>query len=114
MREKIDRSTFDHLVELAALELDEEQSEYLRRELNAQLDAIAELTAIPIPEGTQANLHGVDFPVETSAQPREDEWIPSEIEDEILKQAPQTEGRFFVVPDIPHTSLDKKEGEDAS
>ena len=113
MSEKIDRSTFDHLVELAALELDEEQSEYLRRELNAQLDSIAELSAIPIPEGTEVNLHGVEFPVETSAQPREDEWIPSEAEDEILKQAPQTEGRFFVVPDIPHTSLDKKEGEDA-
>ena len=111
MREKIDRSTFDHLVELAALELDEKQSEYLRHELNAQMDSIAQLAAIPIPEETEISLHGVEFPVETSAQPREDEWIPSDAPDEILKQAPQTEGRFFVVPDIPHTSLDKKEEE---
>lgn len=112
MREKIDRSTFDHLVELAALELDEAQSEYLRRELNAQLDAIAELAAIPIPEDTEANLHGVDFPVETSAQPRDDEWIPSDAAEDILEQAPQTEGRFIVVPDIPHTRLNQNEGED--
>jgi aspartyl/glutamyl-tRNA(Asn/Gln) amidotransferase C subunit len=113
MHEIIDRSTFDHLVELAALELDEQQSEYLRHELNAQLDSIAVLAAIPIPENTEANLHGVEFPVETSAQPREDEWIPSETADDILKQAPQTEVRFFVVPDIPHTRLDKNEGEEA-
>ena len=40
MSDEIDISTFEHLVELAALELDGAQSEYLRRQLNNQLKAI--------------------------------------------------------------------------
>ncbi len=42
----IDADVFSHLVGLAALELDQEESEYLRRELNNQLAAIRELQAI--------------------------------------------------------------------
>ena len=113
MSEQISRETFDHLVDLAALELDEEQSEYLRKELNAQLDSIVQLTAIPIPEGTEASLHGIDYPIERSAIPREDEWLPYEDPDAILAQAPRTEGRFFVVPDIPHMKITGKEEGDA-
>lgn len=112
MSEQISRETFNHLVELAALELDETQAEYLRRELNAQLNAIAELSAIPIPADTPITLHGVDFPLERSAQPREDQWLPYDDPDGILAQAPQTEGRYIVVPDIPHTRISGK-GEDA-
>ena len=44
----ISPEVFDHLVQLAALELDEEQSEYLRRELNSQLSAVRELEAIQL------------------------------------------------------------------
>ncbi|HET58767.1 MAG TPA: aspartyl/glutamyl-tRNA amidotransferase subunit C [Chloroflexi bacterium] len=111
MSEKIDRATFDHLVELAALELDDTQAEYLRRELNKQLEAIAELSAIPIPSDTEVSLHGVDYPQNVSPPPREDVWIASGNADDILSQAPQTEGRFLVVPDIPHTSLDNSDEE---
>ena len=42
--EKITREMFDKLVSLAALELDEEESEYLRTELNHQLAAVKELS----------------------------------------------------------------------
>ena len=113
MSEQISRETFDHLVDLAALKLDEDQSEYLRKELNAQLDSIVQLAAIPIPEGTEASLHGIDYPIESSAIPREDEWHPYEDPDAILAQAPQTKGRFFVVPDIPHMKISNKEEENA-
>jgi len=113
MTETIDRETFDHLVELAALELDEGQAEYLRKELNAQLTSIIELTAIPIPEGTPASLHGIDYPLARSAAPREDEWLPFSDPDAILAQAPQTEGRYFVVPDIPHTRIQGGGGDPA-
>ena len=37
---------FNHLVELAALELSEDEAEYLRQELNNQMKAIEELEAI--------------------------------------------------------------------
>ena len=37
MTEEITRELFDKLVDLAALELDEEEAEYIRRQLNDQL-----------------------------------------------------------------------------
>jgi len=44
--EEITREIFDYLVDLAALEMDDEEAVYLRNELNNQLDAIRELEAI--------------------------------------------------------------------
>ena len=39
---------FDHLVQLAALELDEKQAEYLRRELNSQLSRRPRARSYPV------------------------------------------------------------------
>jgi aspartyl-tRNA(Asn)/glutamyl-tRNA(Gln) amidotransferase subunit C len=106
MTEYIDSATFDHLVGLAALELDAEQAEYLRRELNHQLDAIRELEAIPLPDNLNITAHGVPYPPQTSQSPRIDEPHPWAQPDAILDQAPQIEDGQVVVPDIPHTTLD--------
>ena len=46
MSDEIDGELFDHLANLAALELPTEESEYLRQQLNNQLKAIQELAAI--------------------------------------------------------------------
>ena len=43
----ITQAIFNHLVDLAAFRLEAEEAEYLRRELNGQLEAIRELEAIP-------------------------------------------------------------------
>jgi aspartyl-tRNA(Asn)/glutamyl-tRNA(Gln) amidotransferase subunit C len=48
--EKISPELFAHLVDLAAIALDPTQSEYLRSQLNKQLEVIEELKAIPIDE----------------------------------------------------------------
>ena len=40
MAEEITAEIFDHLVELAALELEAKEAEYLRAQLNSQLKAI--------------------------------------------------------------------------
>jgi len=106
MNEPISRQTFDHLVELAALELDEEQAAYLLRELNNQLTAIHELEAIPLDDAIQITSHGVPYTPKSSQPPREDEWQPHPDPTEILAQAPETEGGYIVVPDIPHTTLE--------
>jgi aspartyl/glutamyl-tRNA(Asn/Gln) amidotransferase C subunit len=106
MNELIDQETFAHLVDLAALELTAEESEYLRRQLNSQLNAIRELEAIPLEEDVPATLHGVTFTPETSGVPRPDQWVPYPNPEEILAQAPQTEDGYIVVPDIPHTNLE--------
>ena len=105
MREEITREVFDHLVDLAALELTEEQAEYLRRQLNNQLKAIHELESIPIDRDVAISLHGVPFAEAESAPPRQDEWIKYPDPQEIMGQAPQVEDGYIVVPDIPHTEL---------
>ena len=105
MSEQITVEVFNHLVELAALELDAEQAEYLRQQLNNQLKAIHELETIPIGEDVPISLHGVPYENAGSAKPREDAWQKYPDPEAILEQAPQVEDRYIVVPDIPHTSL---------
>jgi aspartyl-tRNA(Asn)/glutamyl-tRNA(Gln) amidotransferase subunit C len=106
MSDEITIEVFNHLVTLAALELDDEQSKYLRRELNRQLDAIHELEAIPLDEDLRVSAHGVPYTKESSPPLRNDEWQPFQEPEEILKQAPQLDGNYIVVPDIPHEKLD--------
>jgi aspartyl/glutamyl-tRNA(Asn/Gln) amidotransferase C subunit len=106
MTEKISIDTFEHLVELAALALSEEEAVYLRRELNHQLDAVDELAAIPLDEDLALTAHGVPYTATISPAMRTDDWQPTENPEKIVEQAPQTNSGFIVVPDIPHTNLD--------
>ena len=105
MAEAITAEIFDHLVDLAALELDPMEAEYLRAQLNSQLKAIRELEAIEVDPAVGITSHGVPYTPEISAAPRADIAVPSDLADAILKQAPETDGRYLVVPDIPHTDL---------
>lgn len=103
---QIDPQTFAHLVELAALDLKAGEGDYLRKELNHQLQAIDELAAIPLDDSVEIAAHGVPYPTDRSAPLRSDE--PQTLIDpaSILEQAPETEERYLVVPDIPHTTLE--------
>jgi len=103
--EEITPQIFRHLVELAALELDESEAEYLRRELNSQLKAIRELEAIEVAEEVPITSHGVPYTEATSPGLRPDQPQPSTHAEAILAQAPERDGRYVVVPDIPHTEL---------
>lgn len=106
MSEEITIDIFNHLVTLAALELDEKQAVYLRRELNQQLKAIHELEAIPLEDDINVTTHGVSYNLATSPALREDAWQPHPNPDEILAQAPQVDEHYIIVPDIPHEKLD--------
>ena len=97
---------FEHLVQLAALELNPEEAEYLRREMNGQLTAIRELEAIQIPDGLPITSHGVPYTPEISQPLRQDRLQPSAQADDILAQAPEVDERYIVVPDIPRTELE--------
>lgn len=106
MTDEITPELFEHLVELAAFAFDPKEVEYLRRELNNQLNAIHQLEAVPLEESVPLASHGVPYTPQSSPNLREDQWQPFENPDEILEQAPQVEDRYFIVPDIPHTELD--------
>ncbi len=105
MSEEISQELFEHLVELAAFALEEGEGEYLRQELNKQLDAIHELEAIPLDESTPITSHGVPYTPEISAPPRDDRWQPYAHPEKLLGQAPETEDGYIVVPDIPHEEI---------
>jgi aspartyl/glutamyl-tRNA(Asn/Gln) amidotransferase C subunit len=106
MSDNIDKETFNHMVELAALELEEKEAEYLRGELNNQLKAIHELDAIPLDEEILATSHGVPYTAEISPELREDNHIPFPNSDDLIGQAPESADGYIVVPDIPHEDLE--------
>lgn len=106
MSDQISPEMFDHLVDLAALEMTPEQAEYVRRQLNNQLKSIRELEAIPMDADVPISSHGVPYTPQTSQAFRADEWHPYEDPSAIIEQAPESADRFISVPDIHHTELD--------
>ena len=105
-QEDISPEIYNHLVDLAALELDEEQAAYLRNELNNQLSAIRELEAIQLDDDVPLASHGVPYDEKNSPALRKDEWQACPDVKDITAQAPQFEDGYLVVPDIPHTTLE--------
>ncbi len=105
MSDEITPELFNHLVELAALELSPAEGEYLRRELNNQLKAIHELEAIPLDPATPVASHGVPYTPDTSPAIREDVIVSHPNPAGLIKAAPETEDGYIVVPDIPHQDL---------
>jgi aspartyl/glutamyl-tRNA(Asn/Gln) amidotransferase C subunit len=97
---------FQHLVDLAALELSPGEAEYLRAELNLQLKSIAQLAAVEIPAGTPTTTHGIPFTDDRRQALRADDIRPAVEADDILSQAPEREGRYLVVPDVPPAQLE--------
>jgi aspartyl-tRNA(Asn)/glutamyl-tRNA(Gln) amidotransferase subunit C len=106
IREAITEDIFEHLVELAAFELEPEEASYLRNELNGQLDAIRELEAIDLEGSIPITSHGVPYSPAISMPLRRDEVQSDELADDILDQAPEVKHRYIVVPDIPHEALE--------
>ena len=105
MSEQITPEIFNHLVELAALELNPQEAEYLRKQLNNQLTAIDDLSQVPLDPETQIASHGVPYSPATSALLRLDEWHPHPDPAKLLVGAPETADGYIVVPEIPHQDI---------
>ncbi len=105
MNNQISEEVFNHLVGLSALELNPDEAEYLRQQLNQQLQVIEQLKAIELDENVPANLHGISYDRLDSLPIREDILKPYSDPQSILSQAPQTQDGYLIVPDIPHTTL---------
>lgn len=106
MTDKISPEDFERLADLASLELPEAEAEYLRKELNNQMLSIEVLESIPIDAETGTAAHGIPYDEFNSSVPREDISCQDPNRDEILKQAPELEDGYIVVPDISHEELD--------
>ena len=106
MPEEISLDLFAHLVDLAALELAPEETDYLRRQMNNQLKAIKELASIPLDSEIEVTPHGIAYSPEISAKRRNDEWSAYPDPGLLLKQSPEIENDYIIVPEIPHKDLD--------
>lgn len=105
MSDPISPEIFDHLVSLAALELEAQEADYLRAELNKQLKAIDELAAIALDDALPITSHGVPYTAEIRPQLRKDDWVEFENPEDIIGQVPQVDANYILVPDIPHQEL---------
>jgi len=105
MNDEITPELFRHLVELAALELSDDEADYLRRQLNNQLKAIHELGTIPLDPSTPVASHGVSYTPAISPAMRADEPHPFPDPAKLTAVAPETEDGYIVVPAIPHQDL---------
>lgn len=103
MSEAISSELFQHLVHLAQLELTPEEAEYLRRELNRQLDAVRKLEAIPLDPQVPITSHGVPYRLEDRPAWREDRVHPFPHPQRLVQLAPETQDGFVVVPDVHPT-----------
>lgn len=106
MPEKITKEVFEHLVNLAAMELTEDEAEYIMEQLNNQLSSIDELSQIKVEESVQPAAHGVPYSNNLSAGVREDVVNKFPNPDDILAGAPRVEDRYFIVPGVKHENLD--------
>lgn len=104
--EAITPEIFAHLIDLAALELEAEEAEYLRGQLNGQLKAVRELEAIQAGDDVPITSHGVPYTSATSPALRADAAVVCPDAQAILNQAPESDGGYIVVPDIPGTELE--------
>jgi aspartyl-tRNA(Asn)/glutamyl-tRNA(Gln) amidotransferase subunit C len=106
MSEEISPELFAHLVDLAALELTPDEGEYLRRQMNNQLKAIKELVSIPLDSDIGIASHGIAYSPEIAPRYRKDEWTAFPDPEMLLRQAPEVENEYIIVPEIPHKDLD--------
>ena len=91
----VDTATVRRIAHLARIAVAEDEVEHLRNELNGILAFVEQLQEV--------NVEGVE-PM-TSVTPmamkkREDMVTDGDIADDIVKNAPATEGHYFVVPKV--------------
>lgn len=90
----------ERVAELAHLELAAEEKPRMVRDLNAILDYVAELNQIdttgvaPLAQVTELMVAG------SASQSRPDALEPSIDRGQVMREAPESDGRFFKVPRV--------------
>lgn len=105
MNEEISPEVFNHLVNLAALELSAQESETMRLQLNNQLKSVREMLAIPLEDAAPIASRGVEYPAEASPALRPDAAHPHPAPARLLQGAPEVAEGYLVVPETPHQDL---------
>jgi len=91
----VDKETVRRIAKLARLALDEDQTTAMEQELNALLAWVEQLQEVDV-EGVRP----MTSVVEQRLKMRDDVVSDGGYADDLLKNAPQAEGQFFVVPKV--------------
>ena len=91
----IDKDTVKHIAKLARISLDEKKINSLSRDLTSIMKFIEKLNEL----NTEKTVPLTSI-INASLQSRKDEVIDGKIRDQILKNSPEKNEEFFVVPKV--------------
>ena len=91
----IDKDTVKHISKLARISLDEKKINNLAKDLSSIMKFIEKLNELNTDKTTP-----LTSIINASLKPREDEVKEGKIRDQILKNSPEKNEEFFVVPKV--------------
>ena len=91
----IDKDTVKHIAKLARISLDEKKINSLSKDLSSIMEFIEKLNELNTEQ--TAPLTSI---LNASLQSRKDEVLDGKIRDQILKNSPEKNEEFFVVPKV--------------
>ena len=91
----IDKDTVKHISKLARISLDEKKINNLSKDLSSIMKFIEKLNELNTDKTTP-----LTSIINASLKPREDEVKEGKIRDQILKNSPEKNEEFFVVPKV--------------
>jgi len=91
----IDKDTVKHIAKLARISLDEMKINSLSKDLSSIIEFIQKLNEL----NTEKTIPLTSI-INTSLQLRKDEVLDGKIRDQILKNSPEKNEEFFVVPKV--------------
>ena len=91
----IDKDTVKHIAKLARISLDEKKISGLSKDLSSIMDFIGKLNEL----NTEKTIPLTSI-IDASLRSRKDEVSDEKIRDQILKNSPEKNEEFFVVPKV--------------
>ena len=91
----IDKDTVKHIAKLARISLDEKKINSLSKDLSSIIEFIQKLNEL-----NTEKIIPLTSIINASLQSRKDEVLDGKIRDQILKNSPEKNEEFFVVPKV--------------
>jgi aspartyl-tRNA(Asn)/glutamyl-tRNA(Gln) amidotransferase subunit C len=91
----VDADTVRRIARLARIAVKEEEVEHLKGELNAMLAFVEQLSEVDV-----SGVEPMTSVTPMAMKKRADEVTDGGIADDIVRNAPETEDRFFLVPKV--------------
>ena len=91
----IDKDTVKHIAKLARISLDEKKINSLSKDLSSIMEFIQKLNEL-----NTEKIIPLTSIINASLQSRKDEVLDGKIRDQILKNSPEKNEEFFVVPKV--------------